>query len=267
MVGSAVLSRLETLQAEACELGPLSDACRAHVLAKTAELLRAAAGCVILDDDTGPGRRGRIVEAATHNFDGATAPAFQPLIERGSAFHPLVERTFNLFDGVGVCVETARGLLGVRAWLESPYYCEFVRPVGFDDCIMSVGGAGQPGIGRGFGFYRERGRPFGDDDKLILRLVEFGLGRYVHRPPPPPDLSPRDRDVLQLLCEGLGDKEIASRLGISRHTVNQRNKRLFRRFGVHSRSELVARRWEVTNPSPMSCAAKNRNNWSLKRSG
>jgi DNA-binding CsgD family transcriptional regulator len=245
MVESGLLSRLEKLQGEAREIGPQTDACRAHVLAATAEILRAPSGCLVLDGDAGPGRRGRIIEAATHNFDGVTAPAFQSLMERGSTFHPLVQRTFDLQTSVpgAIEVQTTRDILTLRDWRESTYYCDFVRRIGFDASIISLRNAGQPGVGHGFGFFRERGQtPFSDDDKLILRLVELGLGPYIHRRPPPAELSPRDREVLQLLCEGLSDKEIASRLSISRHTVNQRTKRLYRHFRVHSRAELIARR-------------------------
>ena len=54
-------------------------------------------------------------------------------------------------------------------------------------------------------------------------------------------LPPRQRQVLELLLEGLADKEIAERLGISRHTVNQYTKQIYRRFGVTSRAVLMAR--------------------------
>jgi DNA-binding NarL/FixJ family response regulator len=55
------------------------------------------------------------------------------------------------------------------------------------------------------------------------------------------DLPPRVRQVLRCLLEGDGDKQIAVRLGLTRHTVNQYTKLLFRHFGVASRTELLAR--------------------------
>lgn len=54
-------------------------------------------------------------------------------------------------------------------------------------------------------------------------------------------LSPRQEQTLRLLLAGLSDKEIASRLGITRHTVNQYTKAIYARFGVHSRSALLSR--------------------------
>nr|WP_253816396.1 helix-turn-helix transcriptional regulator [Myxococcus xanthus] len=53
-------------------------------------------------------------------------------------------------------------------------------------------------------------------------------------------LAPRERQTLELLLQGLGDKQIAARLGISRFTVNQYTKTLYRRFGVQSRAALIA---------------------------
>jgi DNA-binding CsgD family transcriptional regulator len=41
--------------------------------------------------------------------------------------------------------------------------------------------------------------------------------------------------------EGDSDKQIAKRLGISVHTVNQQAKSIFHYFGVSSRPELLAR--------------------------
>jgi DNA-binding CsgD family transcriptional regulator len=46
--------------------------------------------------------------------------------------------------------------------------------------------------------------------------------------------------VLRCLLEG-DDKQIALRLGLGRHTVNQYIKTIFRHFGTASRGELLAR--------------------------
>ncbi|MFO1062918.1 MAG: LuxR C-terminal-related transcriptional regulator [Pirellulales bacterium] len=53
-------------------------------------------------------------------------------------------------------------------------------------------------------------------------------------------LPKRQREVLALLLRGLSLKEIAKRLGISPHTVNDYTKALYRRFQVSGRSELLA---------------------------
>ena len=53
-------------------------------------------------------------------------------------------------------------------------------------------------------------------------------------------LSSREREVLALLADGLGNKQIAARLGISTNTVKTHLELLFEKLGVSSRAEAVA---------------------------
>jgi DNA-binding CsgD family transcriptional regulator len=53
-------------------------------------------------------------------------------------------------------------------------------------------------------------------------------------------LSQRERDVVALLVEGLDTRAVASRLFISRHTVQDHLKAVFDKVGIHSRRELLA---------------------------
>jgi DNA-binding NarL/FixJ family response regulator len=52
-------------------------------------------------------------------------------------------------------------------------------------------------------------------------------------------ITPRQRDVLDLLCQGKVNKEIASMLGMSDHTVRTHLKLVFRTMNVHTRTEAV----------------------------
>lgn len=60
-----------------------------------------------------------------------------------------------------------------------------------------------------------------------------------------PLLSPRERDVLLLLGEGLDSKAIARRLGVSYHTVREHAQRVVEKLGARSRLEAVARAREL----------------------
>jgi DNA-binding NarL/FixJ family response regulator len=53
-------------------------------------------------------------------------------------------------------------------------------------------------------------------------------------------LTPRERDVLRLLAEGLGTAAIAERLYISPKTVGTHVQRILAKLDIHSRAEAVA---------------------------
>jgi DNA-binding NarL/FixJ family response regulator len=54
-------------------------------------------------------------------------------------------------------------------------------------------------------------------------------------------LTPREREVLALLAEGLGNKAIAARLGVSEHTAKFHVNAILAKLGVDSRAEAIVR--------------------------
>lgn len=52
-------------------------------------------------------------------------------------------------------------------------------------------------------------------------------------------LTTREREVLDLLCQGLGNQEIAGSLVISRRTVENHVRSLFHKLGVRTRSQAI----------------------------
>ncbi|WP_448527206.1 response regulator transcription factor [Parathermosynechococcus lividus] len=74
--------------------------------------------------------------------------------------------------------------------------------------------------------------------ELRAMLVQDG-----GRPKPPPsiqlDLTPREASVLQLVVQGLMNKEIASQLNTSVRNIEKYVSRLFVKTGTSSRTELV----------------------------
>ncbi|HEX4744105.1 MAG TPA: helix-turn-helix domain-containing protein [Candidatus Limnocylindria bacterium] len=55
-----------------------------------------------------------------------------------------------------------------------------------------------------------------------------------------PDLTRRERQVLERVCRGLSTKAIAAELGVSDQAVKAHLSRLFLKFGVANRTGLVA---------------------------
>lgn len=52
-------------------------------------------------------------------------------------------------------------------------------------------------------------------------------------------LSTREQEVLSKLREGKSNKEIGGMLGISPRTVQKHLQRIYRYFGVHTRTEAI----------------------------
>jgi pimeloyl-ACP methyl ester carboxylesterase/DNA-binding CsgD family transcriptional regulator len=89
----------------------------------------------------------------------------------------------------------------------------------------------------------------GDPDAIIAEVAQFITGRrngpWDQNAPPPAAvagvelLTPAQLRVARLVADGLGNGEIAARLGISRHTVESHLKQIFQRLGLRSRVELA----------------------------
>ena len=54
------------------------------------------------------------------------------------------------------------------------------------------------------------------------------------------NLTPRDFDILRLLCEGLATKEIAAKLGLQQSSIEDHRKRLLHKTGTKNSAELIA---------------------------
>ena len=75
----------------------------------------------------------------------------------------------------------------------------------------------------------------------IARMVVQSFLRPASKPEPTAELSPREREVLDLLSQGLMYKEIADKLGVSYETVHTYIRRIYEKLQVRTRTEAVAK--------------------------
>lgn len=55
------------------------------------------------------------------------------------------------------------------------------------------------------------------------------------------EMSPRQVEIVELIADGLQDRDIAERLDISVRTVDSHLQRLYQRYDLHSRAAVVAK--------------------------
>jgi DNA-binding CsgD family transcriptional regulator len=118
-------------------------------------------------------------------------------------------------------------------------------------CLYLEVGAGLVELG----FYRTRGRSAAPANKVrALETLSAPIAAAFDRhealtarlspregPIQAASLSPREREICDLLLLGCSSAAIALRLDISRHTVKDHRKRIFRKLRVGSLAELFAR--------------------------
>lgn len=95
-----------------------------------------------------------------------------------------------------------------------------------------------------------------DGDELVVAMQAVIRGLMILRPEfgthilpspkgldiyPIEQLTAREIEVLQLLAEGLPNKTIAKKLGVSEHTIKFHVNAIFRKLGAQSRTDAVVR--------------------------
>lgn len=74
---------------------------------------------------------------------------------------------------------------------------------------------------------------------LIEKLASLRHPGTAIAEDPTLSLTVRERQMLGLVCAGLGDDAIAKRLNLSRNTVRNHTAALYRKLGLHKRSEVI----------------------------
>ena len=84
-------------------------------------------------------------------------------------------------------------------------------------------------------------------DPAIARRILGWVAAQLPAPPPPFDepmlapvaLTPRERKILELVSQGMSNRDMAEALSISRLTVDCHTKNIYRKLAVNSRTEAI----------------------------
>jgi DNA-binding NarL/FixJ family response regulator len=77
------------------------------------------------------------------------------------------------------------------------------------------------------------------NELVLAGFLEKGTVSPRGAPPRFPSLTPREREVIQLLAEGKSSKEVASVLNLSTKTAETHRSNIMRKLGFHSIRDLV----------------------------
>jgi DNA-binding CsgD family transcriptional regulator len=98
-------------------------------------------------------------------------------------------------------------------------------------------------------------RPFGERERTLLRLIRGSLMRPIAVVEAVAErrrtlgITPRELEVLDLVRDGMTNKEIATELVVSPATVRSHLEHAFAKLGAHTRTEATARLDEINRPS------------------
>jgi DNA-binding CsgD family transcriptional regulator len=164
--------------------------------------------------------------------------------------------------GVGRCepaivAQTVRlsDLVSQRAFRNSGLYAHVCRPLDVQH-VMKLFLPIRKGVARSFVFDRQH-RDFSDRDAAVVNLLlphllqlevsahwrRIGSAFLAERPAGADGvdtLTPREREILALVGEGLSNAEIAARLWIAPATVRTHLENVYSKLGVHSRTAALA---------------------------
>jgi DNA-binding CsgD family transcriptional regulator len=142
---------------------------------------------------------------------------------------------------------TRRDAMSEHAWARAEVRNDVHRPSGIDDSLLSLARTPKKGEVRVIALKRAWNEPsYGDVEREILDLAHTECGGLIEAPPQKHAAlagawSPREKETLDLLLTGASEKSVAATLGLSPHTVHDYVKAIYKRVGVASRAELMAR--------------------------
>jgi DNA-binding NarL/FixJ family response regulator len=99
-------------------------------------------------------------------------------------------------------------------------------------------GAGMDELAAALGQIMRGGAPM--TPRVARRVLEM-FSRLAPRETAAPALSPRERQVVEGMAEGLTNKEIAAKLGLSTHTTDGYTRSIYEKLHVKTRSGAVAK--------------------------
>lgn len=209
------------------------------MLAGLCRLIRADSGALIVTGSNPRPSQRRLISAVTYQTDNAGEIDDPALPHQCSADSRIAGRSFSALHGSpsSLC---GNGYEAFLTWLTR-------ERMNGPSVICSNRLSCAPGLATVYLFRPSRkNQPFTARHRFLVHLFHKNT-RWLYEPDQvllssdARDITPREHQTLELLLNGLSEKQIAGQMGLSHNTVHHYVKALHRHFGVSSRSELLAR--------------------------
>lgn len=235
---------------EARELGHDPERWQQHVLGRMSEIIHLPVGLLCEIDTLDPDRDVTVLHAAEHGWPSeklrlSFIAANEPGGPKPFSISPVDVRFRDDFARRRGSTRTREDLIDRAAWHDSRAYVDFHKPAEMDEMLCSAVRLPQRRSVSFLAFGGREHRPGARERKMVALLhhqlsPHFGRRLITHREPGRHRLRPRQREVFDLLCDGLDEKEIAARLHRSRATVAEHVSAIYRSFAVRSRAQFMA---------------------------
>jgi DNA-binding CsgD family transcriptional regulator len=140
-------------------------------------------------------------------------------------------------------------------WGDGAVHRKYIRSIGFEHLLFSMYPLSAASFS-GIGIHRRLGRtPFTLRQRVITHLIISQID-WLHRAGTDVEanddallnITSRQREILIHLLGGDGRKQVARKVKLSEHTVNDHIKDLYRRLGVQSNTQLLAKFLPAARP-------------------
>ncbi len=178
--------------------------------------------------------------------------------ERGAFFASLRDVKATMHPVIDACrryndrptVFRREDLIADGAWYASDFFVKYSTPAGVDHNLSVVYPLAAANSVIGTGVMRRHGRArFSDREQGLAYALNAELGWFYESIAAPLErpgaaaagLRPRLKRVLEHLLAGQSEKQVARTIGVTRDTVHEYVKQIYKHYGVGSRAELLAR--------------------------
>lgn len=246
---------------ECGELWADPQAWQEHLLGELSKLVALPIGMTALVSDFEHGKSPRIAWATEHGWPDPAQHAIMFRIRteqtpEAFGFAPVDVRFRRSLQPAGVTTRSRPDLIERADWHRSVAYSDYFRPAGLREVLYS---AARLPDGRHHLLSFGGSRVPAERSRQIVELIHRQLLPRIGTRLATVDqvclhgLTPRLREVLSCVLRGYPEKWIAHELRLSGPTVNEHLQRIYRHFGVNSRTALLAyfaRRDPADRPRP-----------------